>query len=537
MPTLSQRLATLQAERGRRVANYEALLQPSLDEGRELNDVEVTALDAERGEIEGLERQIEHFSQAEALLMRQVSPARYELAPPAFAGAGSRELAPIPVSYPGDRPGSAVVLRTNRDHPNVSMRRNGDYKGAGFTRMAIAVSVAGHFNAAEYARQRWGDDELADTIQQAMWFARAVTPPMGADGPNGAGGGAALVRLEHLGGEFIELLRPMLIVARLPNMRRLQFDGAGTLLIPRQTGGVAGGYVGEGSSIWVQRLTFGQMQLVPSKLAVIVPTTNELLHRGDPGVEQLIRDDMVEGTARTIDRVFFSQAPGLPTAGVAGPPGILLGRPETPNAGFDDFTAHPIGTPLVSWITEALKQMILGLRMADIPMTAPVWIMNARTKEFLRLLRTTQEIFAFKAEIDAGTLLGYPIIDSTNVPINGAANSPWPGAIGTTAYALIDASQLIWAEDMLPMIDASEHASIQALTADQPQPPTTSPAPGAPASPPALGGANPGLWSAFQNDMVFMRIRMRHTWNRRHDAAVAWSTLGPAHAPPAVPGP
>ena len=519
MNSLSSRLSALHAERGHLVANFEAAIQPSLDEGRDLDQTESDALDVLRERIEGLDRQIDRWQAAESLLARQAQPVRS--------------------SIPGERPGTSLVPHSGGAAriPAMSamgyqrpVARSNDYKGADFTRWAIAICVAGQRDAADYALHRWGDEELSEIIRHFSWHGRAGTPPMtggpGAINPaaplDGTGGGF-LVRIEHLGEEFIEMLRPLLIVARMPNMRRLEFDAAGTLLIPRQTGGVAGGYVGEGGSIRVERLNFGQLQLTPSKLAVIVPTTNELLHRSSPGVEQLIRDDMLQGTARTIDTVFFS------TAGpTAGPAGILV--PAAPPAGsrfvpagylpvYDPTATPPVGG--VTDVTEALKSMILGLRMQNVPMLAPVWIFNARTKEFLRLLRTNQEIFAFKAEIDAGTLLGYPIIDTTNIPI-GAANWPAIGGIGgnatTTAYALIDASQLIWAEDMLPMIDASEHASIMAATPELPAPVLTTP-PGQHA-----GAADDiGLYSAFQNDMVFMRIRMRHTWARRHDVAVVYS--------------
>jgi HK97 family phage major capsid protein len=488
MTSLSQRIATLQTERGRLVANFEALIHRALDEDRDLDDDENESRLTLRAEIEALDRRIERHSADETFLARSATP--------------------VPAVIPSDRPGSSVVLRTPRERPVISMRRNSDYKGAGFTRWAIAQCVAGAWNAAEYARQRWGDDELADTIAFANWFSRAATPPMGTgpgapggaeEGLGGGLGGASLIRLEHLGAEFIELLRPMLIVARLPSMRRLQFNGAGTLLIPRQSGGVIGGYVGEGGNIIVERLRFGQLQLTPSKLAVIVPVTNEMLHRADPGIEQLIRDDMLEGTARTIDRVFFSTVGG---GTAAAPNGILFGIPQ--NTDGDIPADGGPGVPNVNTVTEKLKAMILALRMANMPMQAPVWIMNARTKEYLRLLRTQQEIFAFKAEIDAGTLLGYPIIDTTNILI------PFPPGTGNqTAYALVDASQLIWAEDMLPMIDASQDASIISSDDFPPSPP-------APPGLPAISAGFPG-YSAFQNDMTFMRIRMRHTWNRRYD--------------------
>ena len=206
-----------------------------------------------------------------------------------------------------------------------TMARRDAFKAADFTRMAIAVAVAGVWNAAEYARVRWGDDELSEVIHRSIAMQiRAPVPPMATD--DGAGGSNFITRFEYLANEFIELLRPMLIVGRMPSMRRLNFNNNGSLLIPRQTGGVAGGYVGEGAPIAVNRLAFNQMTLTPSKLAVIVPQTHELLRRSDPPTEQLIRDDMLQGTARTIDNFFFSTI-----AAVANPAGILNGIP--PNAG------------------------------------------------------------------------------------------------------------------------------------------------------------------------------------------------------------
>jgi HK97 family phage major capsid protein len=517
MPSLQERLSTLQSERGHLVANCEAAMQASFDENRDLNDAETLAIGTMTERIQVVDGQLETLSAAEQMLMRRA--------------------APVPALIPGNRPGSTVHLPAVRERPHIEMRRRDEYKGSGFTRWAIACCVAGSWNAAEYARQRWGDDDLADTIAYANWFGRAATDPQiggpGAMNPSpptsvpaaGPDSGGFLVRLEHMGGEFIELLRPMLIAARLPSMRRLQFNAAGTLLIPRQTGGVTGGYIGEGQNIWVQRLTFGQLQLTPAKLAVIVPMTNELMHRSDPGIEMLVRDDMVEGTARTIDTNFFSTA----AAGVgASPPGGILSPPVAQNLGgrFDDETTQ--GPMAVADATTALKNMIMALRLANVPFLAPVWIMHARTKEYLRLLRSQIDVFVFKAEIDAGTLLGYPIIDSTNIAIPFIPPAgPIPAT--NTGYALVDASQLIWAEDMLPLLDASEHASIYSAT---PGGTGGLPPGGTQIGPPAAGLP---YYSAFQNDMIFLRIRMRHTWNRRHDVAVTWAVVGAGLGTPAAP--
>ncbi len=470
---------------------YETALQPSLDENRALNEVETTTIGECRSNLEQIDHLLHTYNEAETTFARAATP--------------------TPGNVPGNRPGTSLTLRTQRDHPMISIERRDRFKGCDFTRMAIAMAVAGPWNAAQFAQMRWDDDELSDVIKMTVHnqlVTRAAVPPMTSiEGL--PGGGSFLVRITQLQEVFIELLRPELIVGRMPAMRRLNFNNAGSLLIPRQSGGVSGGYVGEGALIQVNRLNFGQMQLIPSKLAVIVPQTSELLRRSDPSTEQLIRDDMIQGTAQTIDNIFFSISTATPgPAGILAPPVPPLVPPLGPlDAGriLPDPGAGPPGG--VTQVTEALKTMILALRMANIKMTAPVWIMNTRTKEYLRLLRTTQEIFAFKAEIDAGTLLGYPIIDTTSIPI-GTWGEPAP----TTVYALIDASQIIWADDMGAQIDASMDASI--LMDDAP--------PGTPPPAVPIPAASP-IWSAFQNDMIFMRLRLSHTWARRHDRAVVWA--------------
>jgi HK97 family phage major capsid protein len=170
--------------------------------------------------------------------------------------------------------------------------------------------------------------------------------------------------------------------------------------------------VGEGSSISVQRLNFNQLRLTPSKLAVIVPTTNELLRRSDPATEQLIRDDLLEGTARTMDSTFLSSA----AASAAAPAGILNGIAE--NAGGQ---IHAAAT--VTEIATAMKNMISALRNANIPMIAPAWIMNPRFKEFLRLFVTDIGVFPGRPR-SIRRAAGLSIIDPRPFRSTG---TPWPG--------------------------------------------------------------------------------------------------------------
>src|SRR5262249_41210017 len=149
---------------------------------------------------------------------------------------------------------------------------------------------------------------------------------------------------------------------------------------------------------------------------VIVPTTNELLRRSDPSIETLIRNDMLNGTARTITAAFIASAAAPPA-----PNGIL-----TYSASLAAGAIPAAAT--VTQVSDALPAMIMQMRNNNEDMVSPSWIMQPPMMAYLRLLpTTTTEQFAFKAEIDAGTLMGYPIIDSTLLPVTT-----------TAPYALLD---------------------------------------------------------------------------------------------------
>lgn len=462
MSKLSQKITALRKERGDTVASYETVINKALEEDRDLTPEETEQREKFKAALEKLDKELDRLEADErALAARAV---RVESGLPA-------RIDPQPITMTIDANGK-------RKYGNPVMDA---YPAAGFTRMAIAIAVAGQWNAATYAMQRWGDDAFAELVN------RAAVPPISSGEAVGAGGGSALVTILQLQSEFIDMLRPALILPRLPNIRRLEFLNNGSIRIPKQTGGVVGGYIGEGGSIPVNRLSFGQITLTPSKLAVIVPQTNEFLRRSDPSSEQLVQADMVKGTAQTIDNVFYSSA----VAG-AGPAGILTGIAH--NVAGDIALAAT-----VTAVTDALRAMIGALVNANVEMSAPAWIMHPRTKLYLQLLRTAPgEFFAFKGELDQGVLLGYPVITSTSVSLNFA------GTPGDALYSLIDCAELLFAEDMGPVIDASQEASIQSDTT--------------PATPPAAP-----YYSAFQNDMTFMRIRMSHTWARRRDEAVTWA--------------
>ena len=272
---------------------------------------------------------------------------------------------------------------------------------------------------------------------------------------------------------FIEMLRPMSIVARFPG-RQMTFDGNNSILIPRQTAGVSGGWVAEADGIVVNKLAFDQVTLTPKKNGTIVPVTNELIARSDPSALGLVRDDLLKGIATSIDTKFCSD--DAVSAGVS-PAGLLT---------YDSSVATSAGDTLDN-ITTDLKNSIAALNALNMPMQQPVWIMHPTRVNSLRFIRDGLGTYAFRDEINSGMLVGYPIMESTVVTV--------------TEIMLVDASQVIIATDLVPEIsissDASLHMEDTTVLED-------------------IGGAASVVQSMFQIDSTAVKAVTRLDWGVRY---------------------
>jgi HK97 family phage major capsid protein/HK97 family phage prohead protease len=102
----------------------------------------------------------------------------------------------------------------------------------------------------------------------------------------------------------------------------LNFDGVGTVTIPRRTAGTAGGgFVAEGSPIRVGKLTTAAASLTPKKMGVIIPFSKELTKRANPAIESLVRRAILEDTASVLDPLVLDAT----ASSAARPAGLLNG--------------------------------------------------------------------------------------------------------------------------------------------------------------------------------------------------------------------
>jgi HK97 family phage prohead protease len=234
--------------------------------------------------------------------------------------------------------------------------------------------------------------------------------------------------------DFMALLMPNSVYPRLAAKGlALSFGRAGRIIIPtrNRTPTIAGSFVGEGQPIPVRQGQFTSQTLVPKKLGIITVYTREMDEHSIPAIEGLLRQAVQEDTAVSLDSVLLDTNP----ATAVRPAGLFNGiTPITPATG-GGFTA------LVADM-KALTAAILQLTQGHIRM--PVWLMNMTQVNSIKLTPNPLGAFPFRDEIQAGNLLGFPVIDSGTVPV---------GTVG-----MVDAADFVTVGGEAPRFEISDQA-------------------------------------------------------------------------------
>jgi HK97 family phage prohead protease/HK97 family phage major capsid protein len=141
-------------------------------------------------------------------------------------------------------------------------------------------------------------------------------------GTTGTAGWASEL-LQDINSGFLQALTGMSIYPELRNRGvGLNFDGVGTIKLPRRnSGGAGGGFVAEGDPIRVGRITTAAAELTPKKMGVIIPFSRELARRSTPAIEALVRRGILEDTASVLDGTLLDAT----AISAARPAGLLNG--------------------------------------------------------------------------------------------------------------------------------------------------------------------------------------------------------------------
>lgn len=351
-------------------------------------------------------------------------------------------------------------------------------KGMGFTRYCLALARAkgSRIEALEIAKnnEQW----RAETPDVELVLRSAVAAGTTTDstwaGP--------LVQYQNLASEFIEYLRPLTIIGRLPGLRYVPFK----VKIPRQTGTSTAAWVGEGQAKPVSALSFDSVTMDIATISDIVIFTQQLARHSDPSAELIIRDDLAAKIVNFMDAQFVD-----PTVASTGnsPASITNGVSPTVATGTTaDALRTDVGT------------LIEGFLEANLQLTSPVWVMSQVTAARINLIRNAlgQKEYP-EINVNGGNFEGFPVVTSQSVPATGG--SPTDGY----PIILMNAGDILIADDGQVRIDASSEASLQMDTA--PDSPTT---------------ASTTLVSLWQQGLMGLKADRDINWVKRRSTAVAF---------------
>ena len=403
-------------------------------EGAETPDE--TALAAAQTEFEGADTE---FQAAD----KKVKRAEAVEAAQSAAATGDAQQPGTPAAPTGSVPAQAQ----NPEHQGVEV---------GFMALALAAS-RGDKDRAVAMLEREGHSGIGATLNSTTESAGGVLVP------------------RPLASQMITLLRPRVVV-RKAGARTVPMS-AGELRHAKQTGGATASYGGEIDPIVESEPSFDKIDTKLKKLSSLVPVSNTLLMRATVGGAIMIRDDMLKVMSLREDLGF------LRNDGSGDLPKGL--RYWAPGANWD---AGPVSATAMAADT-ALRRCIALVEDANVSMTSGGWIMRASAKAFLSSLRDANGNTLYPEIERAGTLKGFPVHTTSQVPNNLGA-----GSNETEIYFADFAEMMIGEGGDLRLAQSTEASFVD------------------------TGGTTQ---SAFQRDMTLFRAIAEHDFAPEHDEAIA----------------
>jgi len=450
--TIGEQITAFEATRQAKTARLSEIQDGAAEENRTKDEAEREEFETLQSDIESVDRELIDLRKMEKM---NIASAR------AVEGVTNGETASLV------RSGVAAVVKMPKLPPGTEFAR--------YT-MALAISKGNLMQAERIAasNEQWRNETPnVEIVLRAAVAAGTTTDPTWA-GP--------LVQYQNLASEFVEYLRPMTIIGRIPGLRRVPFK----VKIPRQTGAASVQWVGEGKVKPISSLAFDSITMDISKIAGIVVLTDELVRLSSPAAEGLVRDELAAAIVQYMDAQFVDPSKA---ASDVSPASITYGVTPIPASGTTGAALRAdVGSLIASFLD------------SNMSIASAVWIMTQQTAMRIALMTNAlgQPEFA-SIGMTGGTFLGLPVVTSEGVPQSGG--SPADGF----PIILANASDILLADDGQMMIDASREASLQMDSA--------------PDSPPS-GTTN--LLSLWQHNMMAIKAERYINWAKRRADCVAY---------------
>jgi len=362
-------------------------------------------------------------------------------------------------------------------------------KGQSFVRYAQALtagkgSVDASIRFCKSAMKRGGWDntpEVLDWLELDVSSIMREKAAVGVGTTTDATWASPLIAYNVMASEFIEYLRPNTIIGRIPGLRRVPFN----IQMPRTTSASSAGWVGENAPKPVSAMAFDTVQLRWAKAAGIVVLTDELVRFSNPSAEAVVRQDLVDTITQFLDRQFVD--PSVAAVTNVSPASITQGVTGVTPTGTNEAA-----------LRADVATLFANLLTLNLSPSGGVWIMTQQQALRLSLMVNSLGQSSFpNINAEGGTLFGYPVVASENIP--STTGSP------TEGYPIIFAlaKEILLADDGQVVLDASNQASIQLD--------------GAPDSPP---GASTAYISMWQMNMTGLRAERWINWLKRRTGVV-----------------
>lgn len=448
MQTYAEQIAAYEARRSAAVAAMKSIMDKSGEAGETLDAAQQEEYDGHEKDIEAIDGHLKRLKSLDKLNAATAKP---------VAG------------------GAEVDASVSRSVARVIVKGDNIPKGIRYVRYLGAKYLASQqFRpAADIAKEMW-----PDTPEVELALRSAIAAGTTSDTTNAG----PLVVQQNLASEFAQLLVPATIIGRIPGLRAVPFN----IKVPRATQNPTGYWVGEGKIKPLSAMAFDSVTLGISKVAAIVPITEELLRFSSPAAEGIILDGLRDALAYRTDRDFLDPSKA---ADDISPASITNGVTAiTPTGSTADAFRDDLGSMLANYMAD--NQAVGGL----------VLVTTSTMAMRLSLMRNTLGNKEFPdITINGGFLEGIPVVTSENIA--APTGSPFDG----TLIVAINASEVMLADEGGVSIDASREASLQMDSA--------------PDSPETASTVSVSLW---QHNMVAFKAERFINWKKRRSAAVQY---------------
>jgi HK97 family phage major capsid protein/HK97 family phage prohead protease len=458
MTTIAEQISAFEAKRSASLSRMDEIQTKAIDEGRTKEETEKEEYRSLQSEVVEIDDELKDLRENQRLKALIAKPVAAVTSPGEASAARDTRLVPVTVR--------------KQLQPGTSFVR---YVGA------LANARGNRFEAAEFAK-RWKDEtpEVEAILRMPVDLIQkvAVAPGTTTD----TTWAAPLVQYTNMASEFIEFLRPMTVLGRMNGFRRVPFKTR----VPRQTAGAAVNWVGEGKIKPLTSLAFDSVTLDHHKVAGIIPLSEELVRFSDPSAEALVRTDLAAAIAQFLDDAFLDPANAATDV-----------SPAAVTNGVTPVTST--GTTAAAFRLD-IKTMFAALLAANQQISSGVWVMTQQQALALNLMQNSLGQDEFPGiTMMGGTLLGFPVITTENLPSFGG--SPADG------YPIIFVmpSEILMADDGGVTIDMSREASLQMETT--------------PDSPVTASTVTVNLW---QHNLIAIKAERFMTWKVRRTTAVGF---------------